>query len=507
MANRQGLLFAALAAASMLTAAPVLAQSKGETARQPGSTSTLDPGAGPAGRPVTCSDGSIPSTSPNEPPCGQDEIGLPAGVVFLPDILLDLFGGMARDPGDNGGGRVRLPGSISDNDSPRPVDRLKLPSRDVGGSGGTGDPAVPPPRVAAPLPPTVSPRAVDGAFVPDEVLATVGAGTAEAIAAAFGLEVRSQRESELLGATIVRFGILDGRPVGLVLALLEGDPRTRARAPNHIYDLQQAAGIANYAFERIALDFNAATGADVAVAVIDTAFDPTHPALQGVVTKTFDAMPDIPVEERNHGTAVAGLIAGVGDMHGMAPGATIFHARAFEGGRSTMDVILLAFDWAAGEDARIVNMSFVGPRNRLLEAACGAARARDMVLVAAAGNNGPHAPYGYPAAFEGVIAVTATDENDQLMQKANRGPYVYIAAPGVDMIAPVGGGADLVTGTSFAAAVVSGSIANLLHAHPDRSADWIEAALAATAGDLGAAGRDDDFGHGLINYRALAAVE
>ena len=50
------------------------------------------------------------------------------------------------------------------------------------------------------------------------------------------------------------------------------------------------------------------------------------------------------------------------------------------------------------------------------------------------------------------------------MAKANRGPYVYIAAPGVDMIAPVGGGADLVTGTSFAAAVVSGSIANLLHA-------------------------------------------
>ena len=61
------------------------------------------------------------------------------------------------------------------------------------------------------------------------------------------------------------------------------------------------------------------------------------------------------------------------------------------------------------------------------------------------------------------------------MQQANRGPYVFVSAPGVNMMAPVGGGQDLVTGTSFAAAIVSGAIANLIHAAPDRSADWIEA--------------------------------
>src|SRR5690606_15290726 len=97
------------------------------------------------------------------------------------------------------------------------------------------------------------------------------------------------------------------------------------------------------------------------------------------------------------------------------------------------------------------------------------ARERDIVLVAAAGNNGPGAPYGYPAAYDGVIAVTATDGKDQIMAQANRGPYVFVSAPGVDVLAPVGGGQDLVTGTSFAAAIVSGAIANLIHAAPERS--------------------------------------
>ena len=124
------------------------------------------------------------------------------------------------------------------------------------------------------------------------------------------------------------------------------------------------------------------------------------------------------------------------------------------------------------------------------------------MLVAAAGNNGPKAPYGYPAAYHGVIAVTATDERDQLMAQANRGPYVFVSAPGVNMLAPVGGGADLVTGTSFAAAIVSGAIANLIHAAPERSADWIEAALSSTAKDLGDAGRDSDFGYGLLDAKA-----
>ena len=190
--------------------------------------------------------------------------------------------------------------------------------------------------------------------MPDEVLVTVDgdAGAVQQIAASFGLEVRSQRQSRLLGTTLVRFGIPDGRPVGAVLAQLAADGRTQRREPNHVYSLQQAAGIVNYAFERIQLDNKQASGENVRIAVIDTGIDDTNPALSGVIADQFDAMPDVPIEKRDHGTSVDGLIAGVGALEGMAPGARIYHARAFEDGKSTMDVILSALDWAAEQNVR-----------------------------------------------------------------------------------------------------------------------------------------------------------
>ncbi|TIS55236.1 MAG: peptidase S8, partial [Mesorhizobium sp.] len=307
------------------------------------------------------------------------------GAVFLPALIVDLF--------PNPPASAAPPTPTQLNGSPPP-----------GGSAST--PATPAPAPTGPVtPPTglnlaAPPRAVTGEFVPDEVLVTVAgdAAAVQQIANAFGLQVRSERQSRLLGNTLVRFGIPDGRPVGVVLAQLAADGRTLRREPNHIYSLQQAAGIVNYAFERIALDSKQASGENVRVAVIDTGIDDTNPALKGVIAAQYDAMPNVPIEKRDHGTSVDGLIAGVGALEGMAPGARIYHARAFEGGKSTMHVILAALDWAAEQDVRIINMSFVGPKNDLLGIACRNARALGMVLVAAAGNNGPKAPYGYPAA-------------------------------------------------------------------------------------------------------------
>lgn len=406
-----------------------------------------------------------------------------AGAVFLPELIVDLFPNPAEAP-------TAPPAP--------PADAPATPAAPAG-------PIVAPADLVA----TEPPRAVIGDFVPDEVLVTVDgdAGVVQQIATAFGLQVRSQRQSRLLGTTLVRFGIPNGRPVGVVLAQLAADGRTQRREPNHVYSLQQAASIVNYAFDRIALDEKQASGENVRIAVIDTGIDDTNPALSGVIAEQFDAMPDVPVEKRDHGTSIDGLIAGVGALQGMAPGAKIYHARAFEGGKSTMDVILAALDWAADQDVRIINMSFVGPKNDLLGIACRNARALGIVLVAAAGNNGPKAPYGYPAAFDGVIAVTATDAKDGLMPQANRGAYVFISAPGVEMVAPSGAGSDVVTGTSFAAAIVSGAVANLIHAAPDRSADEIEKALAETARDLGPKGRDNDFGYGLLDTKAAEVAK
>lgn len=466
---------------------------------------TLAQTAGPArqSQPTECPDGGRDC-----PP--QAGAGTPSGgsAVTLPDLIVNLFPNPPDAAGDGDGG---LP--VPTPDPRRPPDAALPPAGGAPAGSQAAAPTGPIPSgpIVAPtdLPLAEPLRAITGDFVPDEVLVTVS-GDAEAVqqlAISFGLQIRSQRQSRLLGATLVRYGIPDGRPVAVVLAQLAADGRADRREPNHVYSLQQAAAIVNYAFERIALDAGSANGQDVRVAVIDTAADDTHPALQGVIAEQFNALPDTPVQSRDHGTSIDGLLAGTGPFKGMAPGAAIYHARAFEDGKSSVEAILASLDWAADKDVRLVNMSFVGPKNELLGTACRNARALGMVLVAAAGNNGPKAPYGYPAAFDGVVAVTATDARDGLMGQANRGPYVYISAPGVDMAAPIGGGSDLVTGTSFAAAIVSGAIANLFHAKPDLSADAVEKVLADTATDLGTAGRDNDFGFGLLNLKAAAARE
>lgn len=349
------------------------------------------------------------------------------------------------------------------------------------------------------------PVSTSGAFVPDEVLVTVN-GDAQAvqdIAAALGLDVRSVRTSFLLETSVVRFGIPDGRSVALVLAQLKQDGRASRSEPNHIYTLQQADTVSSYALENINFSQNNPDGSNIRIAVIDTARDRTHPALANIVADDFDALPDTPVVNADHGTSIIGLIAGQDVFQGVAPGAHIYHARAFENGRSNANAILAALDWSAEQNVQIVNMSFVGPRNNLFEQACNAAYERGILLVAAAGNNGPKAPVAYPGAYKSVVAVTATDDQNHRMAQANIGSYIAISAPGVGVMAPIpGGGFDSVTGTSFAAAIYTGAVANLMKRDPAQSALEIERIATKTALDLGIKGKDVEFGYGLINFRS-----
>ncbi len=154
-------------------------------------------------------------------------------------------------------------------------------------------------------------------------------------------------------------------------------------------------------------------------------------------------------------------------------------------------------------------MSFAGPADPGIARQLTAARGKGIVLVAAAGNAGPKSGPLYPAADPNVIAVTATDADDRLFRQSNRGRHVTIAAPGVDILVPAPENNYQVTsGTSVAAAHVSGVAALVLQRQPGLSPDAVRNILMRSARDIGPRGRDDQFGAGLADaYQAVLSLQ
>lgn len=202
-----------------------------------------------------------------------------------------------------------------------------------------------------------------------------------------------------------------------------------------------------------------------------------------------------------HGTAVASLFVGWSPrFSGSAPGAQllafdVYCERDQPGGRMR-DVVAGLAELAAAR-VRVINLSLVGPDNAVLASVVNSLLARSIVLVAATGNDGPGADPLYPAAYPGVIAVSAVDARLRVLPEASGGRHVSFAAPGADMIAAAPGDAfAVVRGTSYAAPLVSGVIARQLAGAPD-TAQWF-AQLAARAVDRGSKGRDRRYGIGLL---------
>lgn len=352
--------------------------------------------------------------------------------------------------------------------------------------------------------------AVKGAHVPDEVVVVLRGGAAELaqLAADYGLTVRSQQFLSVLGGLVVRLGIPDQRPVALVRASLALDPLVIDATPNHIYQLNQNGALDDrYSMKLsgIVKAHEVARGRGVKIAIIDTAIDEQHPDLKGAVKARFNGLDKVPLRETSHGTVVALLAAGSGEsFKGAAPEASLFSIRAFDkdeaGGLiNSVYAILVGMDWALRQGVDIINMSFSGPRNILMGRAVANMLANEIVLVAAAGNGGPKAPYSYPGAFDGVFAVTAVDAKNRIYAKANHGAYVFAAAPGVDLMVP---SADLKlslkSGTSFGAALFTGICALALERRDGRDLGSLQQEMIKASEDLGAPGRDKVFGFGLL---------
>ena len=354
-------------------------------------------------------------------------------------------------------------------------------------------------------------------FVPNEVLLNVPASVTtpalDAIALRNRLTRLELREFSMTGRRIARVRINDGRAVANVIRSLQAEAGIAGAQPNYLYALDQGSGPAadptQYAYAKLHLSQAHALvkGNSIRVAVVDSMIDSSHPDLGGAVAAIFDATGSA-VKPHFHGTGVAGVIAAHGKLTGAAPSVQILAVTSFGSNESRgtgMD-ILKGLDWAGVSGADIVNMSFTGPTDPEQHTMLAALRHKGIVLIAAAGNAGPQSPPLYPAADPEVIAVTATDSDDNLYAKANRGSHIALAAPGVAiLVASPGGSYQMRSGTSFAAPQVSGVAALLLERNRKLDPIAIRSILTTTAHDLGPPGRDDQFGSGLVD--AMSAVE
>ena len=342
---------------------------------------------------------------------------------------------------------------------------------------------------------------------------------ADQLARRHGLERLQSQNFALIGATVGLFRITDRRSFETASRDLGTETNIRSVQRNFRYFLQdQKAALtegdpAQYVVAKLRLPeaHGLARGANVTIAVIDSGIDAKHPELANSVADSFDALgskegPHV------HGTGIAGAIVAHARLIGSAPEARILAIRAFsaapKGAESTSYVLLKALDYAALHGAQIVNMSFAGPKDPVIERTVAATAARGIVMVAASGNAGPTSPPLFPAANPNVIAVSATDAQDRLFAASNRGSHIAIAAPGVDIFLPAPNEKyQMTSGTSFSAAYVSGLAALMLERNPVLKPDQVRAILVKTARDLGSPGRDDLFGAGEADaFAAVSAV-
>ncbi|MGW0885152.1 type VII secretion-associated serine protease mycosin [Streptomyces sp. NPDC002671] len=288
-----------------------------------------------------------------------------------------------------------------------------------------------------------------------------------------------------------------------------------------------------WALQRVNLDelWTQSKGKDVRVAVIDTGVDTTNPQLTHAVSSSLGAN-YLPAKDSKgqklergksngttdtvgHGTRVAGIIAarqmtGTGFV-GLAPKATIIPIKQNDSeGHGTALTLARAIRHAIEVKAQVINISqdtanAVAPAVDLHNA-INEALAKQIVVVASAGNDGlgGNVKKTYPASYEGVLAVAASDRNNEKAAFSQSGDFVGVAAPGVDMISTVPkGGHCSDNGTSFSAPYVAGVAALIRAKHPTWTAREVVAQIEQTA-ERSIAGHDRLVGWGVVDpVRAL----
>ena len=260
--------------------------------------------------------------------------------------------------------------------------------------------------------------------------------------------------------------------------------------------------------------WNVTTGSDdIVVAVIDDGIDLHHRDLKNQIISPYDVVLNSTsrISVGEHGTHVSGIIAstmnnGVGGT-GIAPNVKIMPINVFDGENALYSDVIAGIQYAIEQDADIINLSIGGTESsEMLNDAIQKAYEAGILIVAAAGNEGENM-YDYPAAYDHVLAVSATDSFDSLADFSNYGTEIDLAAPGTDIYSTLPHNKyEFMSGTSMATPVVAGVAALVWSANPSLINTQIEEQLYETADDLGPVGKDIFFGNGRINASKAVKV-
>ena len=335
---------------------------------------------------------------------------------------------------------------------------------------------------------------------------------ARSLARAHGLRLLDDWPMPALGLDcfVMEAPSADGR--ARLLVQLAADPRVESVEPMQAFrmlrDVMAADGDPLAATQPAVADWHLrelhklATGRHVTIAVLDTGVDATHPDLRGQPLLTRNFIDGNAYAAETHGTAVAGIIAarandGIG-IAGIAPGARLLGLRACSqlarGGAACSTFSLAkALQFALEAKAQVFNLSLTGPSDRLLARLLDVALARGTSVVAADDIDAPDG--GFPASHPGVLAVAGLQSSRRLRAGALASSVPATGVPATGMLPPdvlrapdrgipaprPGGGWNLVSGTSFAAAQVSGLVALLRELSPHLGATGLRAALATPA--------------------------
>jgi subtilisin family serine protease len=325
-------------------------------------------------------------------------------------------------------------------------------------------------------------------------------------AAALGLEVIQQEFLASLNTTMYRLSVPAAAPIDGILARLRAQDPEGVFDRNHLYDRSAATVTGSSGEQSHALT---GTAKGISVGLIDTGVDALHPALAGTHVELQYFVDESRVLPEEHGTAVVSLL--VSPQFGVLPDAQLYVGCVFYQDRRGASLaeardLVRALDWLMKHRVPVINMSLSGPPNELLRVAIQRTVEAGHLIVAAVGNGGPASPPLYPAAYDGVIAVTAVDGGQHVYRRATRGAYIELAAMGVDVIAAGPAGPATYSGTSFASPYVAALAALEYRSLDPQKALAVKETLRENALDLGKPGRDEIYGFGLARPRAIATV-